>query len=72
LPSIFSLDPGIDRHERRGKSRLRADMNQQRTKTDRKRSHPRNPPLRAKIRTAEILNDRILNDRMRLLCGASP
>src|SRR5258706_11245966 len=28
LPSIFSLDPGIDRHERRGKSRLRADMDQ--------------------------------------------
>src|SRR4051794_19614145 len=26
FPSIFSLDPGTERHERRGRSRLRADM----------------------------------------------
>ena len=26
LPSIFSLEPGMDRHERRGRSRERADM----------------------------------------------
>ena len=65
LPSIFSLDPGTERHERRGSSRVRADMDRSlRAGRMLPRREHRSIPRRSRSRRAVRPRDRRLEPRL--------